>query len=161
LGRTIISSHPSFRKWAILLPWRTLMLGSFYFTSPFFLVRLLGLGDILDATMNGATALFIAFPFTVILITEYWYPIPLLVRLFSLARTLATASLAIGVREVVGYSSGGLDIGFQMMRLNAINRSDEALLLWLMVVGLVLIVDLVLGVTELILFERVRNSYKQ
>lgn len=160
-ARAFLSTHPHWRRWGSLFPWRTLMLAALYFTEPLFIVRFFGLGEITQAISVGFTILIFAVPFTSILFLENWFPVSLRSRILGLARTLAAVSLILGARQVVGFSGAGLGIGELMYFAEARLRLDEVLGIWLALVGLVLVVDVLFGVLQLLLrkdFDKGRGT---
>lgn len=158
VGRRMLSANPRLGKWAMLIPWRTIMLALLFITTPLFFVRFFGIGDLAEAVSTGSTILLFVFPFTAVLLFEYWYPVPLRERFWGLARTFATASLILGIREAVGFNGGGGGIGFLMYVEQSRLHFQAAIEIWLAVVGLVLAVDLLFGLVQLVLYDGTRTG---
>ena len=154
-NRAVLSARPALRRPSVLLPWRTLVMGCLMATWSPFLVTLLGLGPITGAIMVGASVCLLTMAFTTSTLVETWHPSPLGVHLIAGARTLAVASglIAVGLGLLGG---GGLGYGIlEAARLEQYNVMWKGLLA---VLALALVLDLGLGVVQMIALQQSGNA---
>lgn len=149
-----IFSHPHLQRWASLFPWRTIMVAPLFYTDYSYLPYILNL-DLVEwpALMVFITIFVLAFPFTAILIQEARTPSSLRNRLLGLARTLAVGSMLVGVGEAYGLARPD-DIAFRLFRAETTMHFQEASMLWLEIIGIILFVDIALGILQFRLFDR-------
>jgi osmoprotectant transport system permease protein len=150
LIRLVFSALPWSRNLAILLPWRTVLVGLVLLIGVPFLVTQLGIGVKTAAFSVGLILFLVALAATVRLLVEHWNPSPLSVRFVAGIRTLATASGAVATG--IGMMSGG-GLGFliiQGMRLLNYELAWQAVLA---VVILALVLDSLVGVVQLVLAD--------
>jgi osmoprotectant transport system permease protein len=148
--RALFSALPGLRKLSILLPWRTILMGLLLLIwTPFIAIRL-GIGVATGAVTVGLVMFLLALVFTVAALTEHWHPSPLAIRLLAGARTLAAASGVIAAGA--GFVGGG-GIGFLMIQGMNLLQYDLAWKGWLVIVILALVLDLLLGIVQLIVFH--------
>lgn len=149
VARRLFSTRPGLRTVSMLLPWRTVAV-----TSPLLsplVVVFVGAGTMAGAVMVGLFVFLFAVPLTVVTLLEHWYPSPLVVRLIATARTLATASVAVAaVGPPVAGSGGAGVLIFQGMRLLDYPQMLKG---FLIVVLLALLVDVLLGVLQLLFYR--------
>ena len=154
VARRLFSTLPGLHRASMLLPWRTVVV-TLPLMSPLIVIYI-GLGRGAGAVMVGLFVFLFALPFTVAALLEQWYPSPLVVRLIAGARTLATASVAVAAvgPPLAGSGGAGLLIFQQGMLLL---DYPQMLRGFAIVVLLALMIDILLGVLQLLLFS---NSLK-
>lgn len=159
--RRTITSPLHLQRWALLFPWRTIMVAPLYYTSlPYLLYLLIFFNAGLDewqASVVFITIFLLAFWFTVIFTLESRIPTSLRMRIFGLARTLAVGSMLVGVGEPFGLGRPD-DIVGRIWRAENALRFQEASMLWLVIVGIILFVDIMLGILQFLLFDRSRQA---
>lgn len=156
VARRLFSTRPGLRRASMLLPWRTVAVSlALVVLSPFVPV-LVGLGTVAGATMVALFVLVFALPFTVVTLLEHWYPSPLAVRLIAGCRILATASVAVAAFTALVAGSGGAGV----LILEGLRLLDHPQMLrgFLIVVVLALMIDILLGVLQLLVVSTLRKA---
>jgi hypothetical protein len=152
LSKWMISRAPAIRRWAILLPWRTLMLAALYIgiSNQLYISLDISLfSPLFRAAMTGIAIFALAVPFTTTTILAQWYPLPTSTRLFSLARTLLTISVLIGLRQIIRFGDvheRGIRQLLDGLSPFSQEYKDQAHIISWGIMGLVLFVDLALGI---------------
>ena len=156
VARSLFSTLPGLRRASMLLPWRTVAvtLALVALVSPIIVVRV-GLGRVAGMISVGIFVFVFALPFTIGTLLEHWYPSPLVVRLITGARTLATASVAVAIAGRLTGSGGAGALIFQGMRLL---DYPQMLRGFLLVVLLALVIDVLLGALQLLFFRTSRKA---
>jgi hypothetical protein len=145
--RTLLTAAPGLRKVIILLPWRTILVGLLLLIwTPFMVIRL-GIGPTAGGLTVGLILCLLALVFTTGVPLEHWFPSPLAIRLLAGVRMLATAS---GVIAATAGFVGGGGVGHLMRQGMALLRLDLTWKGWLVVVILALILDVLIGVVQLV-----------
>jgi hypothetical protein len=162
LIRFAYSSFPALRTLSILLPWRTVLMVLLLLVSPVFvpvLAILFGIGATTGMISVGLTILLLTLLVTATLLLEGWFPSPPVVRLVSVARTLAAGSVVLTTS--VGLLGGG-GVGFKISQSLNLLRYDMLLRWGLTVVVVILIFDLALGILQLLIYGvLVRQNHLQ
>jgi osmoprotectant transport system permease protein len=148
LIRLVFSALPWSRNLAILLPWRTVLVGLVLLLGAPFLVTRLGLGVTTAAISVGLILFLLTLVTTIGLLVEHWHPSALGVRVLAGIRMLATASGAIAAG--VGFMSGG-GLGFLILQGMRLLNYELAWQGVLAVVILALVLDSLVGVVQLVL----------
>jgi hypothetical protein len=145
--RASFSAVPVLRRPFVLLPWRTLVMGLLMVVWSPFIVSLLGIGPVSGSIMTGSSIGLLAWALAATILVEHGLPSPLSVRLIAAARTLAIASGLIAAG--VGVLGGG---GLGHLLLEAARVQEYGLVLKgaLVIVTLALVLDLGLGLVQLI-----------
>jgi osmoprotectant transport system permease protein len=151
LAHTLFSSLPGLCKPSMLLPWRAILMSLLLVVLSPASVAILGVGPVAGAAVVGLSMLLLAMPLTAAILLEDWYPSPLTVRLIAGLRTLATASVVVAVGAGV-FGGGGL--GPSMMESIRLFQFGRALEGWLVILALALMLDLLLGILQLIAFRK-------
>ncbi len=153
--RALFTATPHLRRLSTLIPGRTLVLNLLIVPWTPASVLLVGLG-LASVLFNTSLALFLfAATFTVSLLLERWWPSPFAVRVMAGLRTLATTSLV--VAAIAGFYDGygiGGDMGIALMTL----RYEEFFQAWLILVVLVLILDVLLGIVQWVVTDRIEKG---
>jgi hypothetical protein len=153
--RTLFIAAPHLRRFSMFIPWRTVVLNLLIIPWTPASIPLVGFGSA-SVWLNTSLAMFLfAMPFTTSLLLERWYPSPFAIRLMAGLRTLATASL---VAAALAGLNGGYGIGWYM--LQSLFALDYGSLLreCLILASVVLILDVLLGIVQLIVANRVGNG---
>lgn len=148
--RAFFSASPALRRPLVLLPWRTFLMGLLMVVWSPFVVSLLGIGPITGGMMIVGSVGLLATAFTASTLVENWHPSLLQARLIGGARTMAVVSglLAAGVGLLGG---GGLGyIILEAARLSQYGVMWQGLLV---VLALALVLDLVLGLAQMIALQ--------
>ncbi len=146
VARGLFFRFPGLRRASMLLPWRTVAM-TLPLLSPYVVV-LVGLGTVAGAIIVGLFVFLFAVPFTAVVLLEYWYPPPLVIRFIARARTLATASVAVAAVGPPVVGSGGA--GVLIFREGWLLANYCQVLKGLAVVVLLsLIIDLLLGALQI------------
>jgi len=151
LVRVLFSSFPDLSKPSMLLPWRAILMSLLLLVLSPASVAILGLGPMAGAVVVGLSMLLLAMPLTAAILLENWYPSSLSVRLVGGLRTLATASVVVAVGAGV-FGGGGL--GSSMMESVRLLQFGRALEGWLAILALAVLLDLLLGIPQLIAFRK-------
>jgi len=156
VARSLFSALPRLRRVSMLLPWRTVAvtLALVALVSPIIVIRV-GLGRVAGTISVGIFVFVFALPFTVGTLLEHWYPSPLVVRLITGARTLATASVAVAIVGRLAGSGGAGALIFQGMRLLDYPQMFRG---FSIVALLALIIDVLLGALQLLFSRTSRES---
>jgi hypothetical protein len=153
LIRFALSSSPAWRAPCILLPWRTGLMVLLLLVSPVFvpvLAFLFGIGVTTGMISVGLTILVLALLVTATLLLEDWFPSSPVVRLVSVARTLAAGSVVLTTS--VGLLGGG-GIGFKISQSLNLLQYDMLLRWGLTLAVVILIFDLSLGMLHLLIYK--------
>lgn len=153
--RTLHSASPALRRTLVLLPWRTFVMGFLMAVWSPLIASLMGLGPITGGVMVVGSVSVLGTTFVATTLYEYWYPSPLASRLAAGTRTLAVASglIAAGVDLLGG---GGLGyIILEAVRLSQYGVMWKGLLA---VLALALVLDLTLGLVQMIAFQYFRDG---
>jgi len=157
--RFAFHSRPGLRRASVLLPWRTVLIGLFMLASSpivvVFIVARLGLGERSGAAWAVLAMFLLAFSFIVTILFEHWFPQNLIPRLVAAVRTLAVASVGL-VAGIGSFGGGGLG-HIALMSLKLLEY-DVAVKTYLIIVGLTLILDILLGIPQLLIIERISKS---
>jgi len=155
LIKKLFVSYPALRGPMVFAPWRTIIMALLLVVySPLIFVWV-GLGSTATFLVVSFFVFLLAMPITTGILIEKWYPTSIVVRLAAAARTLATSSIVITVTAGI-YSTGGLGpIMIEHMRLLEYSSVFST---WLIVVAITLMVDMLLGVLQLLL---VRSTEKE
>jgi hypothetical protein len=151
-ARNLFTADPHLRRLSVLLPWRTVVLSVLIVTWTPVGVILIGLRPLLGLVNTGLDIFLLAFLLVVFLLFEQWYSSPFVVHVIAGLRTLATLSLA-----AAAFLSDFFGIGWYMAR-SIVNGLDEVFQYWLILVVLILVVDLGLGIIQLVVADHVENS---
>jgi hypothetical protein len=146
VARALFSKRPALRRPLILVPWRTIAV-----TLPLlsaFVPAVLGLGMITGMAVVGLFVFSFAFPFTVATLLDRWHPSTLLSHLIAGARTLGTASVVVAAATAMVGGGGGA--GAMIFYGMSIPEHGELLVGLSIVVLLALMVDVLLGVLQLL-----------
>jgi len=158
-ARRLFSTRPGLRRVAMLLPWRTVAVtwASVALLSPVIAI-LVGLGIVAGMTSVGLFVFVFILPFTVGCLLEHWHPSPLVVRLISGSRTLATASVAVAIMGA--YTGSG---GVGSLIFGGITRSDKAQMIkgFFIVAFMALIIDVLLGVLQMVSHRTVHPTSQE
>jgi ABC-type nitrate/sulfonate/bicarbonate transport system permease component len=148
--RALFSRSPAWRRVSVLLPWRTFVTGLLMAVwSPLF-VTILGLGPIAGGVMVAASISILVAAFAVTTLLEYWYPSPLASRLVAGTRTLAVASGMIAAG--MGLLGGG-GVGYIILEAARLSQYGVMWKGLLVVLALALVLDLMLGLAQMIAFR--------
>ena len=153
--RALFSASPALRRPLVLLPWRTFVMGLLMLVWSPLVVTILGIGPTTGGVMVGASMCLLATAFTATMLVEHWRPSPLGARFISVARTLAIVSGLIAVG--VGLLGGG-GLGYPILEAARLSRYG---LMWkglLVVLALALVIDLTLGLAQMIALQRSGDS---
>ncbi len=142
----LFAVNPSWRKWSVFIPWRCIAVTA-PLLYPLVPIRT-GLGLFAGVTMVGAFVFVFALFLTTIIFIEQKNPSPMLKRLASLARTLATASVIIAV---FGGWVGGGGLGHALGQAWLSFDHVQATRIFLEIATITLLVDIMLGVVQLFL----------
>ena len=151
-ARTLFTAAPHLRRLSMLMPGRTVVLNLLIVAWTPASVILMGLRPA-AALLNIALVMFLfALPFSASLLFERWYPSLFAVRIIAGLRTLATISLVATVfwgnyHGIGGYMSMSLDD----LHFEGLFKG------WLVLAGLILILDVLLGIVQLVVADRVRE----
>ena len=156
LVRALFSSFPNLSKPAMLLPWRAILMSFLLLVLSPASVAIFGLGPMAGAVVVGLSMLLLAMPLAASILLENWYPSPLAVRLVGGLRTLATASVVVAVGAGV-FGGGGL--GPSMIESVQLLQYGRALEGWLVIIALALVLDLLLGIPQLIAFRKSEEAH--
>jgi hypothetical protein len=139
----LYAANLAWRKWLVFVPWRTIAvtLPLLFPLIPFWT----GLGSFAGALMVGAFVFVFALPLTVIICIEQNHPSLLVGRLAALARSLATASVIIGV--FAGWAGGG-GLGHALSQAWLHLEYAQAAGIFWEIVAITLLVDILLGVVQ-------------
>jgi hypothetical protein len=143
------------RRPSVLLPWRTLVMGCLMATWSPFLVTLLGIGPITGGIMVAGSVCLLAMAFTASTLVENWQPSPLSSHLVAGARTLAVASGLIAAG--VGLLGGG-GLGYTILEATQLGQYGVMWKGLLVVLALALVLDLGLGVAQMIAIQQSGSS---
>ena len=155
LIKKLFVSFPGLRGPMVFAPWRTIIMASLLLVYSPLIVVWVGLGSTATLLMVGFFVFLLALPIATGILIEKWYPTSIVVRLSAAARTLATSSIVITVTAGI-YSAGGLGpIMIEHMRLLEYSSLFST---WLIVAVITLMVDLLLGILQLLL---VRSAEKE
>src|SRR5512138_88609 len=149
-AHALFTMVPHLHRLSVLIPGRTIVLSLLIITWTPISVRLVGLGPAADLLNTGFVICLFALSFAVVSLLERWYPSSFAVHVMAGLRTLATVSLTISV--FVGNYSG---IGWHMFR--SLMNLDYDLLFqeWLVLAGFILLLDVLLGIVQLIVVDRI------
>ncbi|MBN1146662.1 MAG: hypothetical protein JXA78_05365, partial [Anaerolineales bacterium] len=140
------SASSTFRRWSILIPWRTIVV---ILPLLFPLIPIwIGLGPLVGATMVGVFVFAFALPLSAIIVIEDNHPSPRINQLAALARTLATASIIVGC--LAGLAGGG-GLGSSLTRAWQSQEFSQVIRIFWEIVSITLIVDVLLGVLQYLL----------
>lgn len=143
---------PRSRNLAILMPWRTVVMGLLLvIRTSINIVLWFGLGTVAAIASTGGVIFLLALPFTVSILLDQWYPSSQLNRFIAGIRTLATASPVI-VPTVAAFTGGGM--GFLILEMSRSMKSDQVIQAYLIVIIMILAFDLLFGAFELALSRR-------
>lgn len=148
LLRLFFSAVPGSRWPLAFFPWRTIVFGLLVIIWTPFLVRELGLGPTFGGVTVGLAMFLLAFLSLTGMLLDRWHPAPLAARLAGDLRTLAAGAVVLAYG--VGFLGGG-GIGFtvqQYFQLLTYNKAWQGIAA---VLGLLLLIDLVLGVPHFLL----------
>jgi hypothetical protein len=152
--RALFSAKPALRRPLVLLPCRTFGVGLLMvLCSPLF-VTILGIGPLAGGVMVAGSICVLVMAFAATTLLEYWHPSPLGARFIGGARTLAVASGLIAAG--VGLLGGG---GFGFIIREAARLSQYGVM-WkglLVVLALALVLDLTLGIAQMMAFQQSRD----
>ncbi len=148
-ARALFTAAPPLHRLSMLIPGRTIVLSLLIIVWTPASILLVGLGPAADLFNTGFVIFLFTLSFTLSLLLGQWYPSSLAVRVLAGLRTLATVSLIVTI--FVGNYSG---IGWHMFR--SLMNLDYDLLFqeWLILAGLLLFLDVLLGIVQLIVADR-------
>lgn len=152
LVKKLVISPAGLRGPLLLAPWRTIIMALLLIVYSPMIVVWVGLGSRAAFLTVGVIIFLLASAVVTGIFLEKDYPTSIAVRLVATARTLATSSFIITIfASVFGAGSG---IGQLLIR--HLNLLDFSFLFstWLIVVAMTLVVDLLLGIPQLLLFSR-------
>lgn len=150
LIKKLFVSFPGLRGPMVFAPWRTIIMASLLLVYSPLIVVWVGLGSTATLLIVGFFVFLLALPIATGILIEKWYPTCIVVRLAAAARTLATSSIVITVAAGI-YSAGGLGpIMIEHMRLLEYSSLFST---WLIVAVITLMVDLLLGILQLLLMR--------
>jgi ABC-type nitrate/sulfonate/bicarbonate transport system permease component len=152
LIKKLVVSSAGLRGPLLLAPWRTIIMALLLIVYSPLIVVWVGLGSRAAFLTVGVIVFLLALAVDTGIFLENIYPTSLAVRLVATARTLATSSIIITIfASVFGAGSG---IG--QLLIQHLNLLDSSFLFstWLIVVAMTLLVDLLLGIPQLLLFSR-------
>ena len=155
--RALFSARGALRHPLVLLPWRTFVMGLLIIVWSPFVVSLLGIGPITGGLMVAGSVCLLVTAFTATMLVEYWHPSPLGARFIGGARTLAVASGLIATG--VGLLGGG-GLGYTILEAARLSQYG---LMWkglLVMLVLALVLDLTLGLAQMIALQRFGDSGK-
>jgi hypothetical protein len=146
--RKRIGESASIRRKLLLFPWRSVVV-TLPFLS-FFIPIFVGLGVLSGVVIVGLFVILFTAPFTANTLLNNWYPLPLRIRLLSLARIISVA--AISVATATGLI-GGFAAGMQMF--GALRLLDYSLFfdLFYTVFVVALLVDVLFGVMQYVFYR--------
>jgi len=153
--RAASSRGPSLRRASVVLPWRTLVMGLLMAIWSPFIARLLWLGPITGGVMVACSVSALVMIFVAGTLHENWHPSPLGGRLLGGIRTLAVASGLIAAG--VGLLGGG-GLGPIMLQAARLSQYD---VMWkgvLVVLAVALVLDLTLGIAQMVALQPHGNS---
>jgi hypothetical protein len=145
LAQSLISAKPNIRLISTLVPWRALVFALILVVwSPFLAIRL-GLGSLTSTMMVVVTISLLACPMSMMARLNEKFPPSLQVRLISGARTLLL--FAVFAALGAGFAGGG---GFGFFLMQQLNLMEYGRLVqgFLLLGGMALILDLILGIPE-------------
>jgi hypothetical protein len=151
-AHNLFIAAPHLHRLSVLLPWRTVVLSLLIVTWTPVGVVLIGLRPLLGLVNTGLDILLLALLLVVSFLFEQWFSSPFVVHVIAGMRTLATLSLA-----AAAFLSDFFGIGWYMTR-SIVNGLDEVFQYWLILVVSILIVDLVLGIIQLVVADHVEDS---
>ncbi|MCP4536345.1 MAG: hypothetical protein GY832_04290 [Chloroflexi bacterium] len=151
---SVFRSHPNLRKASILIPWRAILAGLLVLVSSqiafAFIMAGLGIGVRSRIAWAVLTMFLLSLPFIITAFLEHWFHSSLGYRLIATARTLAVASVAL----VAGIGSfGGSGLGYTALVGLKLLELDIAVKAYLIIVGLILIPDVLLGIPHLLILN--------
>lgn len=152
LVKKLVISSAGLRDPLLLIPWRTIIMALLLIVYSPLIPVWVGLGSRAAFLMVGGILFLLASVVVTGILLERDYPTPIAVRLVATARTLATSSVIITIfASIFGAGSG---IG--QLLIQHLNLLDSSFLFstWLLVVAMTLLVDLLLGIPQLLLFSR-------
>jgi hypothetical protein len=152
--QTLFTAAPHLRRLSMLLPGRTVGLNLLIAAWTPASVFLVGLGPVSGLLDNSLVILLFTLPFTVSLFLERWYPSPFAIRVIAGLRTLATASI---VATAFLGSDDAYGIGWNLWISIANLRYDEFLQVWLVLAVLILILDVLLGIVQLVVADHIEK----
>jgi hypothetical protein len=156
--RALISTGPVLRRAAVLVPWRTLVMGLLMGLWSPFIATLLWLGPVTGGVVVACTVSTLATIFAATTLVEYWVPSPLASRLIAGARTLAVASGLLAA-DVGLLGGGGLGpIMREAARLSQYGVMWQGVLVVLVVLALGLVLDLTLGLAQMMALQPYGHS---
>ncbi len=154
-ARTLFTAAPHLRRLSMLLPGRTVVLNLLIIPWTPASILLVGFGPA-SVWFNAILAMSLfALPFTMSLLFERWCPSPFAIRVITGLRTLTTTSLV--VAAITGFN-GAYGIGWYMSRSLMLLNYASLLQEWLVLAGLVLILDVLFGVVQLIVSDRITKG---
>ena len=154
-GRAIYRSSPLIRKIALILPWRTLLLGLILLVWSPYLVLRMGIGPRVVGLIVGLVIFLASAAVTSTILLEEWVPSPLWQKLLGAVRLFAAAAPVIAA--AAGFmNTGGL--GFLIIQGARTFRFGIAWQGYLLVVLLVLILDLVLGGVQVLAAFMIKSA---
>jgi hypothetical protein len=143
--RALFSAFPAATWLSALLPWRTVVMGLLTLVWSQIIIVQLGPGPNVEAITVGLSVLLLALLASGVMLIEYWHPSPIVVRLLGATRTLITGAVVLAVGAgLVGRSGLGVAMMQGLVRFD-LDMTWAAIGL---TVGLLLVVDLVLGVPQ-------------
>ncbi len=153
--RVLFTAAPHLRRLSMLLPGRTIVLNLLILAWSPASVFLVGLGPASGLVDNS----FVIFLFTLALVTslflERWCPSLFAVRVIAGLRTLATTSLI--VAAFLG-SDDAYGVGWSLWESLATLHYDEFFQVWLVLANLILILDVFLGIVQLVVADHIEKS---
>ncbi len=152
LVRRLYSVRPNLRGILMVLPWRTLIMTPLVLHP--FLPQYFGIGDPMGEIIVLFLAFFFGLALTALTTLHDWYPLARAIRLLGGARTLAIVSVTLTI--AVSQLAGGSYLGGVLYQGIARRDQDQRAAysaLWGSAI-LIVVVDLTLGLAQLILYER-------
>jgi len=139
----------------LLIPWRTMILITMLIVFSPLMVIWVGLGNIATFLMVTSFIFLLALPIATNIFLDNWSSLSKPIQITSTVRSLATFSIVLTIWVSI-YSFGG-GLGSIMLKHMRVLEFNLWLTTWLVVGAITLVVDILLGILQLLIFRLTEN----
>lgn len=151
--RPLIMKRSGLRRGLMWIPWRGVIVVLPYLA--FFAPVYFGLGLTSGSFIVAIYVFIFSIPFTAVTFLNHWYPLPLNVRVISLARIIAVGAISIAAATGI---IGGFVAGSQMVESFRLLNYAGFFTVFFMVLGIAVLIDLLFGAVLFALFRPEVNT---